>query len=250
MAQVKGKAGRYVAQRLSMTLMLGIIGVYFATLLIAFLIGMFLANRTWPALLALVACEALLVLVGRHFLRKAQKEISDWSRGLDGEIIVGKSLVEDLPDTFRVIHDLNTQFGNLDHIVVGPTGVFAVETKNWRGAVTSDGHGELLWNGHPTDKPFVKNFTRTIMAIRERWAPLARSDRFIQGVMVFPSAYEDAKWGTTGNVHCISKDSIPTYFVNHRSTKDGKLLSEREVDEIARAFLALARMDEGFETDE
>ena len=43
-------------------------------------------------------------------------------------------------------------------LVVGPTGVFVLDTKAWRGVVTSDGKGELLLNGQPTDKPYIRQF--------------------------------------------------------------------------------------------
>lgn len=246
MARIEGKAGRYVGQELSKKLKRALLTAYISSMVLAAFIGVTLAHGTWPVAAGLLIFEVVLFVLGRRFVGKAENEIANWKRGLDGEIIVGRKLAEDLPDNFCVIHDLNTQFGNLDHVVIGPTGVFAVETKNWRGTVTSDGKGELLLNGKPTDKPCVKNFTRTIMTIRERLVPLAQTDHFIQGVMVFPSAHEDAKWGTTGSVHCIGGDRIPDYFLKSR---ERKVLSPQEVDELARGLLALARMDSGFEAD-
>jgi hypothetical protein len=78
-------------------------------------------------------------------------------RGAAGEIHVG-NILTDFPDDFCVINDLTTPFGNLDHVVVGPTGVFVLDSKNWRGVVSADGKGELLLNGQPTDKPHVRQF--------------------------------------------------------------------------------------------
>lgn len=243
MARVEGNAGRYVKLELSRKLNLYISGIYIVSVVFALFGGFMLAKTVLVAIPTILVVEGILFLVGKRVLEKAEKEMAAWKRGLEGEVIVGRTLAEDLPDSFRIIHDLNTQFGNMDHVVIGPTGVFAVETKNWRGMVTSDGSGELLLNGNPTDKTFVKNFTRTIMSIREKLNVLAPTDRFIQGVMVFPSAYEDAKWGTTGNVHCIRVDRIQNYFLKSREKKP---LSAQEVDTLAKGFLALARMDDGF----
>jgi len=45
------------------------------------------------------------------------------TKGATGEATVALALTR-FPDSFSVINDLATPFGNLDHVVVGPTGVF------------------------------------------------------------------------------------------------------------------------------
>lgn len=245
MARVIGTAGRYARQQLSkkwVAVCLFLCAGEFAAG--ALFVGATFVKKSLIAGAALAAIAVVGLVVAKRILHKMELDTRSWEKGWDGEVAVGKKLADDLPRSFCVIHDLATDFGNLDHVVVGPTGVFAVETKNWRGLVTDDGNGELLLNGNPTDKPFVRQFTRTIMGIRDRWVLLAKTDRFIQGVMVFPIAYEKAPWGKTGNVHCVSIDRIPSYFVNQ---KPQTRLSPDEVSMLARAFLALARMDEGFD---
>jgi hypothetical protein len=49
--------------------------------------------------------------------------------GLDCERAVGQELNQLMLDGYRVFHDFPTEDFNIDHIVVGPSGVFAVETK-------------------------------------------------------------------------------------------------------------------------
>ena len=247
MARVMGKAGRYVTQRLSRKIRSVLCTIFIGAIAVGALLGYTLARMTWPLIAILLIVEFALFVLGTRYLDRAEKDRVAWNRGLDGEVVVGRSLANDLPDTFRVIHDVRAQFGNVDHVVVGPTGVFAVETKNWRGLVTPDGKGELRLNGRPLDKPYVKRLTRSIMDLRTRWVSLAGSDRFIRGVIIFPSAWEDAPWGTTGDVHCIRVDKVTKYFTD----PPGKgRLSSKEIDQLARAFLALARMDEGFEEKE
>jgi hypothetical protein len=61
--------------------------------------------------------------------------IDRWDRGAEGEELVGK-IVESLADTgWRPIHDVNMGRGNIDHILVGPGGLFTVETKSHRGRI-------------------------------------------------------------------------------------------------------------------
>lgn len=49
--------------------------------------------------------------------------------GYDGEVAVGQVLNLLMLDGYHVYHDLLADQFNIDHVVVGPAGVFAVETK-------------------------------------------------------------------------------------------------------------------------
>jgi hypothetical protein len=49
--------------------------------------------------------------------------------GLDCELAVGQELNNLMLDGYRVYHDFPAEKFNIDHVVVGPKGVFAVETK-------------------------------------------------------------------------------------------------------------------------
>ena len=49
--------------------------------------------------------------------------------GYDGELAVGQELNQLMSDGYRVFHDFPADNFNIDHIVVGKKGVFAVETK-------------------------------------------------------------------------------------------------------------------------
>jgi hypothetical protein len=63
-----------------------------------------------------------------------------WGIGAEGEETVEKYLGL-LGDSYRVIHDvvLPDIRGNLDHVVLGANGVFAIETKNHNGFITCSG---------------------------------------------------------------------------------------------------------------
>ena len=49
--------------------------------------------------------------------------------GLDCERAVGQELNQLMQDGYRVFHDFPAENFNIDHVVIGATGVFAVETK-------------------------------------------------------------------------------------------------------------------------
>ncbi len=52
--------------------------------------------------------------------------------GFDGERAVGEELTQLLAEGYRVFHDLPFENFNIDHVIVGPSGVYAVETKTRR----------------------------------------------------------------------------------------------------------------------
>jgi hypothetical protein len=53
-----------------------------------------------------------------------------WQRGALGEMWTGEEL-DRLGSGWHVVHDLADGRGNWDHIVVGPPGVFAIDSKNF-----------------------------------------------------------------------------------------------------------------------
>ncbi|MCR4434200.1 MAG: NERD domain-containing protein [Caldiserica bacterium] len=73
--------------------------------------------------------------------------LNNFLKGSEGE---GKVEVElrKLSQGFFVFHDLPTGRGNIDHVVIGPTGIFTVETKNWKGRPVIKG-GTLYLGKYP-----------------------------------------------------------------------------------------------------
>ena len=196
---------------------------------------------------------ALLAAVGAFYSCKYQaqridryeRERKNWRKGAVGECMVA-DVLSALSGDYSVINDLTTASGNLDHVVVGPTGVFAIETKNWRGLVTSDGNAELKQNGEQIQKAEVWNFVRRTMVVREQILALTRrNDLFIRAVMVFPRARVDAPFGTTSHVHCLTDERLCDYI---EDPKYARKLNPKEVDLIVRAFRGIAGMDSEFST--
>jgi hypothetical protein len=79
-----------------------------------------------------------------YLVRKIRRK----SLGHEAETAVGQELNQLLSHGFRVFHDIggDTAF-NVDHVVVGPTGVFAVETKG-RTKPLRDGKAEYRVEQH------------------------------------------------------------------------------------------------------
>jgi hypothetical protein len=253
MAKTLGESGRYVSDQAVKKRM----GLWMASMLASLLVGtvegvlicLTVYSKKIPPVTSMALTLALLLVVWLLFkwfdrkIERLERERTDMLRGATGEAVVGLAL-SNFPDEFRIINDLTTPFGNLDHVVVGPTGVFILDTKNWRGVVSADGKGELLVNGKPTDKRYVRQFTARMMSVRDKVRLLAPGvDPFYNGLFVFTAARVDARWGTTASINCIREEQLHSFIVE----KDfGKKLRPAEVDRLAQAFLGLAHMDKGF----
>ena len=61
--------------------------------------------------------------------------IERWRSGAEGEKATAKALKK-LPSGWQVVHDIDIGRGNVDHVVVGPPGVFALDTKSLSGVVS------------------------------------------------------------------------------------------------------------------
>ena len=253
MAKVLGESGRYVSQEAVKKRREIILFVCSLIAVLGVIAGICFSNAIhlnalpiWVNCLISIAALLGMFALSKYGDRKLDfldKQKASMESGAVGEKIAGKILAS-LPDGFCVINGVAAEYGDLDHVVVGPTGVFVFDSKNWRGVVSSDGNGELLLNGQPTDKPYIRRFVGRMLGVREKVMTLAPEvDCFYQALFVFTAARVEAKWGTTGNVHCIRDDQLHSYVVE----KDfGKKLKPSEVQRIALAFSSLVRMDKEF----
>lgn len=80
----------------------------------------------------------------RHYRKREQAQ-----DGWIAEQVTGQQLNRLIAQGCLVLHDLPAEVGNIDHVVVAPQGVFAIETKSFRKpkGVTDDPH-------HPGHKVF------------------------------------------------------------------------------------------------
>ena len=100
----------------------------------------------WPAIfLALGLLVVLQRLAGKGRVLDPER----LRRGISGEEAVADALAG-LPSSYWVLHGVSTGHGDVDHVVIGPTGVFALETKAWDGKFYRS-RGQLYCNGKPAE---------------------------------------------------------------------------------------------------
>lgn len=106
-------------------------------------------------------------------MRKTDSEA--WRRGALGERLVGAQLSR-LPDPWKALHSVpvGTQGSDIDHVVIGPGGVFTVNTKN-HARVRANVNPSGVWvGGRPTR--YVRNALfeaqRAASVLSENVAPI------------------------------------------------------------------------------
>ncbi|MEP7060302.1 MAG: nuclease-related domain-containing protein, partial [Actinomycetota bacterium] len=132
----------------------------------------------WPLMLF----EALLVGAVLWLMRDGGLLDPDrWQKGFEGEAIVSRTLSRLEAFGYELIDDVDIDRGNVDHVIVGPTGVFAIETKNHPGRVEVR-EGMLRRDGSDCTG-FTGQAVRGAMAVRA----LTRAD-WVEALLVFPNA--------------------------------------------------------------
>jgi Nuclease-related domain len=146
----------------------------------------------WPLLvLALAGAAAAALLWPRS-------DPSRWARGAAGEIVTA-AILEDLPRRrWVVLHDLAVpgSRANVDHLVIGPTGVWVIDTKAYRARV-SVRRRQVLVAGAPLrtaavcwEAKVVSGLldvgARPVIAMHAKGLP--RRGRRVGGVRVLPAA--------------------------------------------------------------
>jgi hypothetical protein len=97
---------------------------------------------------------AVAALVGWRLRFRPSEAARSWQRGAAGERRTARLLRRLARDGF-VFHDLaapGNSRANVDHLVIGPSGVFVIDSKQWTGEVLQGADG-LVWHNHyPLDR--------------------------------------------------------------------------------------------------
>jgi hypothetical protein len=193
-----------------------------------------------PVILILLAAVYMFYSRANKLMNLYEGQRRNWRKGADGEAMVS-DMLRNLPDDYVVINDITKKLGNIDHVVIGPTGVYVLNTKKWRGAVQLGSNDELLLNGRPTDKPEVGNLVHATMDFHDKIKVLCEKEEFIHGLMVFVDTYVEGSSSSKKHMHLVRDDKLIEYL-----QKGAVRLKAGEIARIRRAVLGMACMDERF----
>jgi len=163
-----------------------------------------------------IACGALMVR-----LRLSFRTLRNLKRGMVGEQAVGQYLEESLrPHGYQVLHDIPGQGFNLDHVVVGPNGVFCIETKTRtkprRGSPTIKFDGQTVTVGGciPERDPVIQVKAGSSW-LQELLKSSTGKTFSIRPVILFPGWFVD-RMPQGADVWVLNEKALPTFIANAR----------------------------------
>jgi hypothetical protein len=153
---------------------------------------------------------------------QARQQARAWQRGANGERHTARLLRRLTQDGFVVFHDLAVpgSEANVDHLVICPTGVFVIHSKQWSGSIHQGADG-LAWHNHyPLD--------RTLEAVRWEAQVVGR----LLGTRIAALLCVHGAHVHGGGLHAQGVAIVPAHLLRS-ALGDDRVLSDADVELLA-----------------
>ncbi len=165
----------------------------------------------------------------------ALRERDNLRLGRNGERKVGQYLEYLRRDGYRVYHDITNGDHNIDHAIIGPAGVFTIETKTiskpkrGQAEIVYDGV-KVLVNGLAPDRDPLPQALAQAREMRQLLRDVTGKDLRVCPVVVYPGWFVNyTGHGTSPDVRVMNPGFLP-----HFLPAFGKSLTTDEVEELGR----------------
>lgn len=172
-----------------------------------------------------------------------RRRLRDLQLGLEGEKYVGQALEELRSKGCHIFHDVQCDGFNIDHVVVSPHGIFAIETKTrskpLRGSVVVRYDGQRVWvNGVEPDRNPIDQAHASRKWLRDFFVRETGRRYPVRGVVVFPGWFvEPSEHKEKDAIWVLNHEALPS-FIEHEplllEPEDVALASLRLADHITR----------------
>jgi hypothetical protein len=136
------------------------------------------------------------------------------NRGERGELKVAEALDQLRAYGYTPIHDVVGKNFNIDHVLVGPAGVFAVETKfrSGRGQIEFRNGEGLFVDGRAEEKDCLAQATGNAAEVRKLIREHCGINRWVKALVVFVGDWRvKNNWRDT-DIRVLTPDKIATYI--------------------------------------
>lgn len=165
-------------------------------------------------------------------MRKEESLMYKFRSGLVGEKIIGDELKK-LDANYTIFQDvhLTGKSENIDFVVVGPTGIHAVEVKNHRGKVEFNGD-VLTLNTRPFEKDFLRQSMREATSLNDFLVTTGLRNVFVNPILVFSNRFAEVRFG----IQPIKKVRVIQYrWLNRMITSDPRTYPDQRVVDLIKA---------------
>ena len=173
------------------------------------------------------------VLYAIYRVRRALPKLRNLRQAMEGERAVGQFLERLREHGYQVFHDVIGTGFNVDHVLVGPAGVFTIETKTWSKPIS--GKTQLTFNGEtvrigsfePDRDPIVQGKAQASW-LKALLLESTGKSMNVRPVIVFPGWFVTNSAGTFKDIWVLEPKALPTFLdnePNRLSREDVKLAS-------------------------
>ncbi len=158
--------------------------------------------------LGLLTCGMLFLLLAgatAYLLADSDERLKAFLKGARGEEVVARELAL-LPSGYNVFHGVSLPGGrkseDIDHVVVGRNGIFAIETKSWSGEITLC-EGEIRYNDEIPDRPPIEQVRHAAEVLQRAIREKTGLEAVVQPVLCFAEGdVHHGIFGSGGVVIC------------------------------------------------
>ena len=205
MAKIHGIAGEWARVKGTVA---GLWPLFFGVFACGFSVALFFAVPL--AAVTLLVASVVWILWS---LMRGLRHVERFFKGARGEEKVA-AVLRSLPDAYHVFNDFAAGRAHVDHVVVGPGGVFSVETKSWRGVVTvEDSH--ILLDGQLPDRDPLAQTLREAALVRTALAARGWTGD-VTPVLVFASNAFAARRAEVRGATIVNLDELKAGFASDR----------------------------------
>jgi hypothetical protein len=170
-----------------------------------------------PWLFTLVAAVPLAVAGWR--MAKLRPRMRQLRQGIAGERAVGQFLERVREQGYHVFHDVIGTGFNIDHVCIGPAGVFSIETKTWSKPVGRDARvqhqgTQIMVDGVVPDRDPVRQAHAQSTWLARLLEDSAGRKPPVKPVILFPGWYVQADDGAQQALWVLEPKALPQFLAH------------------------------------
>lgn len=179
------------------------------------------------------AAAGLMTVLAVWRIWKVLPSLRNLRQARDGERVVGEFLNRMREHGYQVFHDVVGDKFNVDHVLIGPSGVYTVETKTW--SKPARGRAEIIFDGervkvgsNDPDRDPVQQARAQAGWVARLLAESAGKQPFVRPVVAFPGWFVTKTALGATDLWVLEPKALPAFIANEparMAQEDVKLFS-------------------------
>jgi hypothetical protein len=168
-----------------------------------------------PSPITITVFVVLFLVLACWRVRKIIAAARSINRGIEGEKVIGECLDRLRSDGYHTFHDILGDGFNVDHVLIGPGGVFAIETKTRtkpagrESEVVYDGE-KITVDGFDPERDPVAQVKAVARQVKDIIRQTTEQDVFVQPVILFPGWYTRQPSGS--DIWVLNETAFPKWI--------------------------------------